>query len=111
MYDPKHISKNKQQPSCSTWHSRGYLPHFDSETATQGVTFRLFDSVPHSLIERLKREEARSQNPDAEVRILLEKYSDAGYGACYLRNHVSRRWCKSHCSISIVSGIASTPGS
>lgn len=28
------------------WHSRGYLPHYDSYDLTQHVVFRLFDSVP-----------------------------------------------------------------
>jgi REP element-mobilizing transposase RayT len=86
MTSPKAPSKNKKTPSLSDWHSRGYLPHFESETATQDVTFRLFDAVPKSLIEAWKTQEAHSQNPDAETRKLIEKYSDAGHGACYLRN-------------------------
>ena len=28
------------------WHSRGYLPHFDSQDIVQFVTFRLADSLP-----------------------------------------------------------------
>jgi putative transposase len=28
------------------WHSRGYLPHFDSMDTVQFVTFRLADSLP-----------------------------------------------------------------
>jgi REP element-mobilizing transposase RayT len=28
------------------WHSRGYLPHFDSQDVVQFVTFRLADSLP-----------------------------------------------------------------
>jgi putative transposase len=28
------------------WHSRGYLPHFDSQEIVQFVTYRLADSLP-----------------------------------------------------------------
>ncbi len=31
------------------WHSRGYLPHFDSDSEIQSLDFRLFDSVPRHL--------------------------------------------------------------
>ncbi len=36
------------------WHSRGYLPHFDSPETLQFVTFRLFDSLPAHAIEQMK---------------------------------------------------------
>ena len=36
------------------WHSRGYLPHFDSQDVTQFVTFRLADSLPTSALDRLR---------------------------------------------------------
>ena len=76
--------KDKARPS--KWHSRGYLPHLDSESDTQAVTFRLFDAVPQSVIDNWKAQLASSSNPDAELRKRIEKYSDVGYGSCYLRN-------------------------
>lgn len=65
------------------WHSRGYLPHFDSPNTVQAITFRLADSLP--LSKRLEiydsmtaaQKEARFQ----EVEDLL----DSGRGACVLR--------------------------
>lgn len=40
--------------SYKGWHSRGYLPHFDSGEAVRFVTFRLADSLPtaHAHLER-----------------------------------------------------------
>lgn len=40
--------------SYKGWHSRGYLPHFDSPETVQFVTFRLADSLPtaHAHLER-----------------------------------------------------------
>jgi putative transposase len=35
------------------WHSRNYLPHFDSQDVVQFVTFRLEDSLPAEAIDRL----------------------------------------------------------
>jgi putative transposase len=36
------------------WHSRGYLPHFDSPETVQFITFRLADSLPATIVEALK---------------------------------------------------------
>jgi REP element-mobilizing transposase RayT len=60
------------------WHSRGYLPHFDSPETVQFVTFRLADSLPQARIEAL-----RSQ-PDAVL--LLDRELDVGLGECWLRD-------------------------
>src|SRR4051794_11782898 len=76
----------KEKARTSKWHSRGYLPHLDSESDTQAVTFRLFDAVPQSVIDNWNAQLVSNPNPDAELRKLIEKYSDAGYGSCYLRN-------------------------
>jgi len=39
------------------WHSRGYLPHFDSPEAIQFVTFRLADSLPRAVTQMLRHRE------------------------------------------------------
>jgi putative transposase len=36
------------------WHSRNYLPHFDSQDIVQFVTFRLADSLPAEALARLQ---------------------------------------------------------
>ena len=64
------------------WHSRGYLPHFDSAETLQFVTFRLADSLPVEAIEKLKF--ITEPIPDAE----RDAFLDAGHGACWLRDPV-----------------------
>jgi len=61
------------------WHSRGYLPHFDSPETVQFVTFRLADSLPQARIEALR------SMPDAVL--LVDRELDAGLGKCWLRDH------------------------
>jgi REP element-mobilizing transposase RayT len=60
------------------WHSRGYLPHFDSIETIQFVTFRLADSLPRAVVEQLAR------RPDGLAE--ADKRLDAGLGACWLRD-------------------------
>jgi len=60
------------------WHSRHYLPHFDSQDVIQFVTFRLADSLPAEAQARLK---------DAErAETLRNEMLDRGWGACWLRS-------------------------
>ncbi len=88
----------------SGWHSRGYLPHFESDEAIQHVTFHLADSVAKSVIERIDRElrivgdgERKRANLEigdpegkrrAEKRKRLDEWIDAGHGSCVLREPV-----------------------
>jgi REP element-mobilizing transposase RayT len=65
------------------WHSRGYLPHFDSQDVTQFVTFRLADSLPLPALERL-RTTARAES-------LRDQMLDRGWGACWLRQDAIAR--------------------
>jgi len=32
------------------WYDRGYIPHFDGGAVSQFFTFRLFDSLPQSIV-------------------------------------------------------------
>jgi REP element-mobilizing transposase RayT len=59
------------------WHSRGYLPHFDSQDVTQFVTFRLADSLPPAALQRL-RGSARAER-------VRDEMLDRGWGACWLK--------------------------
>ncbi len=59
------------------WHSRGYLPHFDSPETIQFVTFRLADSLPRSIVEGLTLQGDTVRRVDQEL--------DAGWGECWLR--------------------------
>jgi REP element-mobilizing transposase RayT len=70
------------------WHSRGYLPHFDGGEVPQGITFRLHDSLPQSLLDRWREELAREAtlNSEAALRRRIENYLDQGYGSSYLKD-------------------------
>jgi hypothetical protein len=74
------------------WHSRGYIPHFDNPKLIQNITFRLEDAVPGSVIKQWNRELAWTNGLPAEdprqvkLRKMIDKYEDAGYGACWLRD-------------------------
>jgi len=59
------------------WHSRGYLPHFDSQDIVQFVTYRLADSLPAEALERIKL----SDRPES----LRDELLDRGWGDCWLR--------------------------
>jgi REP element-mobilizing transposase RayT len=71
------------------WHSRGYLPHFESSEVAQHVTFHLADSLPQTVLQRLKSEPRAilDAKREAERRKHLEAWLDAGHGSCLLRNH------------------------
>ena len=63
------------------WHSRGYLPHCDTPGLIQAVTFRLADSLPAEVVNRLREESGHARkNPDG-----IETLLDAGHGACWLK--------------------------
>lgn len=73
------------------WHSRGYLPHVEN-MAIQFITYRLFDSVPDSVVDGWRRELAIVDGTDTnapecqELRRRVERYADAGHGSCFLRD-------------------------
>ncbi|MGB7209161.1 MAG: transposase [Pyrinomonadaceae bacterium] len=68
-------------------HSRGYLPHFNVEQATQFVTFRLADSMPQTLLKFWKSELERGECTDVDFRKRIEQYLDQGYGSCALSDY------------------------
>jgi REP element-mobilizing transposase RayT len=80
---------------------RGRLPHWETESGVYFLTFRLADSLPQPVLEKIKQRKliaeaaARSGRKllKHEVKLLeevsakkIEEYLDAGEGACYLRN-------------------------
>lgn len=75
------------------WHSRGYLPHFDGEGLTQGVTFRLADAVPENVVQRwqVELQPYTPENRKRELHTRIERWLDAGHGECVLRDPVAAR--------------------
>ncbi|HEX8463400.1 MAG TPA: hypothetical protein VF627_02170, partial [Abditibacterium sp.] len=58
------------------WHSRGYLPHFDSPELVQMVTFRLADSLSQEKIETWKAD-VRCKSKRTLWNV-IENYLDKG---------------------------------
>jgi len=74
---------------CSeNWHNRGYLPHYDAECKFQFITYRLADSLPEKVRQRLQENSYNSMSEDEKKqrRFLIEKTLDSGYGSCILQN-------------------------
>ena len=69
------------------WHSRGYLPHFESSDVTQHVTFHLADSLPQTVLLQLEAElkTLPAAKRDVERRKRVDAWIDAGHGSCVLR--------------------------
>ncbi len=69
------------------WSRTGKLPHFDGEVA-QFITFRLGDSLPQPVLERLKLQLEHDKLSDGseEYRQRIEDYLDEGAGECLLRD-------------------------
>jgi REP element-mobilizing transposase RayT len=63
------------------WFSRCYLPHFDAGAVVQSVTFRLADSLPREVLERLRT----SNFDDAKRSRVIEALIDRGSGSAVLR--------------------------
>jgi putative DNA methylase len=70
------------------WHSRGYFPHFDGEGFTQHVCFRLFDSLPQSVLIRWHQELQTLPPKEAELetRKRIQSFLDSGYGSYVLKD-------------------------
>jgi REP element-mobilizing transposase RayT len=77
-----------KKSSPKGWHSRGYLPHFDGGETLQFVTFRLFDSLPKSVLEGWIEEFERNkiEDYDTQLRKNIEQFLDKGYGSCFLKD-------------------------
>ena len=92
------VSPSEVNPLISGIHHRGYLPHIKREGVSYFVTFRLWDSLPKTVLVRFKLELAdalrtepskgKNSNPsDArlELQRKVEKHLDQGLGSCHLR--------------------------
>ena len=77
----------------TSWRSRGYLPHIESSHVIQIITYRLADSLPVHLIQKIKEElstEGISPQSSYEYMQRLEfrqeKLLNSGYGSCALKD-------------------------
>ncbi len=81
---------------------RGRLPHWEKESATYFITFRLDDSLPKSVLDRIESEREslvktakqleRELSASERIKIqqlltkVIEQYLDNGAGACHLKH-------------------------
>jgi REP element-mobilizing transposase RayT len=97
------IEPDQSNPLRSGIHSRGYLPHVKREGASYFVTFRLVDALPKEVLLKFEAEKAErlrslherarrglalndtEEDIQRDFRRLVERYLDAGHGACHLR--------------------------
>ncbi len=81
------VTTTKSPQPHHGWYSRGYLPHWDHPGMIQSLNFRLADALPASVVERWKMELLHQPEADVAgiIRRRVEKYLDAGYGECWLR--------------------------
>ena len=85
---PIGVVKNTiQENDAPRWHSRGYLPHFESSDVAQHVTFHLADSLPQTILLRLEAElkSLPAEKQDVERRQRIDAWIDAGHSSCALR--------------------------
>ncbi len=68
------------------WYFRGYLPHFDNERSTQFITYRLADSLPQRVLNRIRILKEHERISEREYRIWIDRYLDKGIGACHLQD-------------------------
>jgi REP element-mobilizing transposase RayT len=73
--------------------SRGYLPHWEVDDAIYFITYRLADSLPLGVVERLTAERRadceRGIKPSMAKRRFgrrMNRYLRVGYGECHLRD-------------------------
>lgn len=66
-------------PTSRLWYRPRHLPLFDAATVTQAITYRLSDSLPRHIVERLAEELAPEAGPRYRARI--ETYLDTGHGS------------------------------
>lgn len=75
-------------PEPQGFYSRGYLPHYDATGLVQMVTFRLHDSLPKAVLEKLQALARGYPEGEQSARLhrLIDDYLDSGKGACWLAN-------------------------
>ena len=99
---PPAVPESRPRFGEVTIRDRGRLPHWEADSATYFITFRLSDSLPQTILERIESERksivenaeklGRALSSDEKKRlrglstVRIENYLDNGAGACYLRN-------------------------
>jgi REP element-mobilizing transposase RayT len=88
-------NKRSNEMTGFTNHDRGYIPHIEVNKL-QFVTIRLYDSLPQEVLTYCKQmsewlsshkqQDSETQQKKMSMMRIIDKYEDAGYGQCFLRN-------------------------
>src|ERR1041385_4727407 len=83
------------------WYDRGYIPHFDGGEIPQFLTFRLFDSLPQSVVESWRADaESKGEEGKTLFRKRVENYIDKGHGSCFFERRARRKGNRRRVAIS-----------
>jgi REP element-mobilizing transposase RayT len=84
-------------PRLVKFHSRGRVPHWETDHAVYSVTFRLRDSLPREVIANLLTDRhrmlrgvsttAERVNLDRAFSVQLDQHLDQSHGSCLLHEH------------------------
>ncbi len=93
MRSPRAHAIKDTSPIFTAGRPRGYLPHWEADDAIYFITYRLADSLPQAVVNRI-REQYRADRargmtgPMASRRLSrrMNKYLRAGSGECLLRD-------------------------
>jgi hypothetical protein len=101
-------------PYPTRWSYRGYLPHFHCAEAIQFITFRLGDSLPKAVVERIEMQiqqmlPGEDEEIQAQRRKLAEKYLDSGYGSAGCVERPAHRLSMTRCYAATVASTSCTP--
>ncbi len=89
------MGERQEFSNTENWHNRGYLPHYEAANKYQMITYRLADSLPQEVLDRLEKSLAGSadcqsaftnNDYEAKKRKMIEFYLDQGMGSCVLKN-------------------------
>ncbi len=101
---PAVAGKSRPRSGEVTIRQRGHLPHWEKDGGTYFITFRLADSLPKSVLDRIEGERHaivatadqlnRTLSADERKKIqqlstpAIEQFLDSGAGACHLQKPV-----------------------
>jgi hypothetical protein len=80
--------KHQKKLRAASWHSRGYLPHFDGIALPQFITVHLADSLPKKVLQTWRRKLQRVESNRERIILQkrIEKYPDQGFGNSFLKD-------------------------
>jgi len=83
---PASIANGQREEKNSDLRTRGYLPHYEGDELIQFITYRLADSLPFSILKKLKFQRDSGRITEQEYYVEIERYLDKCNGPTHLRH-------------------------